>query len=147
MLPLWKSKKDSNGGFPTVLSLCTSNPQMADIYISSIASVLGPGRYPTILWGAVFWRAFDVNTRKTHSLACSCTTPPLSFSSHPSPHCLVTPVFPLAGKIKTLTDKTGEMFCCISRQSVWRKNLWKLSPDLTVGVMWSELICQEATVF
>lgn len=128
-------------------------PQMTDIYIYIHLSLLlcwdleGIPQSFEVLY-------FDVHlmwTREKHISPLACASRRLSLSSHPSPHCLVAPVFPLVVKIKKKkVDGQNVRNVLLLFSSVCLEERtsgsWVLH-GFTLGMMWSELICQEATVF
>lgn len=82
-----REKKDINRDIPSVLSLCTSNLKMADIYVCHCFSTGAWRVSHNPLRCCSFPCAFDVNTWKTHPPAClpprclSLPVPLLPFSS------------------------------------------------------------------
>lgn len=130
--------------------LCTSNPKIAYMYRSVIASLLWPEGYLTV-WRAVVFHVHLMWTCEKHisSLACQDATSLFLSLSSPSRHSCVPSG---CGKKKGKLRQDKKKYCCFSRQWVWQRvcffvsepNLWKLSPVFTPEMMeWINLPRQD----
>ena len=96
---LWQSRKREEKSKHPQSPSRTSSPKISDMHTSVIASVPGPGGYPTILWGAIVFSVHLIWTREKHvSLLARAPRHPslsLSLSLSLSPPLPITPAFPL----------------------------------------------------
>ena len=165
---LWQSRKREEKSKHPQSPSRTSSPKISDMHTSVIASVPGPGGYPTILWGAIVFSVHLIWTREKHvSLLARAPPPPspspspptsLSPSSSSNHSCVPAKTEKKKKKKKKKTpDRQDMRNVLVLSSSVGREEsppFWKRAEPLklefwfrTGGMMWSELICQDGAVF